>query len=263
MKIFLTLLFVTFFSLGIMAKGLSFDEKKIEYSDGKNIFEGMIFTPKKIKGIKSYPGMILFHNWIGVSEETISKARDYAKLGIIVFVADIYGKGIRPKDAKEAGALATLYKNNRQLLRDRAELAYNQLLKIKVLDIHHIIASGYCFGGTTALELARSGLPLKMVFSFHGGLSNPQPDDAKNIRAKTYIFHGAIDPYVPKEEVDAFYREMNQAQVPYEFIAYSNAVHSFTDKTAGSDVAKGAAYNQDADQSSFLYAKNLIQSLQK
>ncbi|MNL31217.1 Dienelactone hydrolase family protein [compost metagenome] len=110
---------------------------------------------------------------------------------------------------------------------------------------------GYCFGGTGALELARTGVPLAGAVSFHGGLSNPTPQDARNIKAKSLILHGAIDPNVKPEEVAAFQKEMNDAKVDYQFVAYSNAVHSFTEKAAGSDISKGAAYNEAADRRSW------------
>jgi dienelactone hydrolase len=110
---------------------------------------------------------------------------------------------------------------------------------------------GYCFGGAGALELARSGAPLKGVVTFHGSLTTPTPADAKNIKAKILVLHGADDPYVKQEDVKAFMDEMRNAGVDWQLVQYSGAVHSFTDKRAGNDNSKGAAYNEAADRRSW------------
>jgi dienelactone hydrolase len=114
-----------------------------------------------------------------------------------------------------------------------------------------IAAIGYCFGGTTVLELARSGAELAGVVSFHGGLSTPNPSDAKKIRAKVLALHGADDPNVPAKEVAAFEEELRQAGVDWQLIAYGGAVHAFTDWNAGNDNSRGAAYNERADRRSW------------
>jgi dienelactone hydrolase len=108
-------------------------------------------------------------------------------------------------------------------------------------------AIGYCFGGTTVLELARSGADLKGVVSFHGGLDSPTPADGKNIRAHLLILHGADDPFVPADQIAAFLDELKKGGVDWQMIYYSGAVHSFTNPDAGSDPKKGAAYNRIAD----------------
>jgi dienelactone hydrolase len=228
----------------------------IEYNLGDKKFEGYLAFDDAKKGMR--PGIVLFHNWLGISEETKSKAADYAKLGLVVFLGDIYGKGIRPTNPKDAGELATKYKNDRKLLREHVTAALDELKKQKNVDLTKLFAGGFCFGGTSALELGRSGADLKGIFSFHGGLSNPTPLDAKNFKGKVFVFHGAIDPFVPKTEVDQFVAEMNEAKVDYEFVAFANTVHSFTDSTAGSDISKGAAYNKSADAESFTITKNYI-----
>lgn len=233
--------------------------QKVDYSSGDLKFEGFLAYDDSFKGNR--PGMVIFHNWMGVTKETESKAIEFAKTGVIAFAGDIYGKGIRPKDTKEAGELATKYKSDRNLLRERVTLALNELLKQKHVDTKKIIATGYCFGGTSALELGRSGADLKGVISFHGGLSNPTPADAKNFKGQVLVFHGGVDPYVPKEEVDLFLKEMNESKVNYDFISFSNTVHSFTEKAAGNDITKGAAYNAHADEQSFAMTKSFIQKL--
>lgn len=232
---------------------------KVEYLDGDKTYEGVVAIDSNIKGKK--PAVVVFHNWMGITAETESKITELAKLGYVAMAADIYGKGIRPKDTKEAGTLATMYKNDRKLLRAHVNLALEELKKQKHVDTKKLFATGYCFGGTAALELARSGAPLLGTVSFHGGLSNPAPADAKNIKGQVEVFHGAIDPFVPADEVAAFKKEMDDAKVTYQFTAFSGTVHSFTEKAAGDDVTKGAAYNAIADKRSWDAMKNFLKEL--
>lgn len=233
--------------------------KKVEYKSGDQTFEGVVAMDSALKGKK--PGVVVFHNWMGVTGETESKITELAKLGYVAMAGDIYGKGIRPKDAKEAGELATKYKNDRKLLRERVNLALDELKKNAHVDSTKLFATGYCFGGTAALELARSGAPLLGTVTFHGGLSNPTPSDAKNIKGQVAVFHGAVDPFVPADEVAAFKKEMDEAKVPYELTMFSQTVHSFTEKGAGDDITKGAAYNATADKRSWEGMKNFFAEL--
>ena len=119
------------------------------------------------------------------------------------------------------------------------------------VDSARLAAIGYCFGGTTALELARSGADVAAVVSFHGALNTPNTADAANIKCRVLALHGADDPFVPPAEVSAFEEEMRKAKVDWQLVAYGGAVHSFTDWNAGSDNSKGAAYNEKADRRSW------------
>lgn len=222
---------------------------KITYKDGKTQLEGVLVYNDTVNTPRG--GVVIVHNWMGITDETMSKAEQVAGLGYVAFVADIYGQGVKPQNTEEAGKLAGQYKGDRQLLRSRAKAAYNVLDKNPLVKKGKVAAIGYCFGGTTVLEMARDGLPLSGVISFHGGLDNPKPEDAKKIKTKVLVAHGAIDPFVPQKDVDQFFKEMNDAKVDYQFIAYSGAVHSFTEKAAGNDISKGAAYNEAADKRSF------------
>lgn len=193
------------------------------------------------------PGILLFSDWMGVSDEARSKAESIARLGYVVLVADIYGKGKNPKDQKEAGALAGIYKSDRALMRQRAEAGLRQLLAEPGVDTTRLAAMGYCFGGTVALELARTGAPLDGVVSVHGNLDTPDPAMAKNIKGRVLVLHGADDPFVPPEQVRNFQDEMRGAGADWSMVYYGGAVHSFTNPKAGNDPSKGAAYNAAAD----------------
>lgn len=244
------------FSLAATAK---VTVEKVEYKDGETVLEGYIAYDKaKVKKHKA-PGVVVVHDWMGVGDYVKMRAEQLAEMGYVAFAADIYGKDTRPKDVKEAGEFAGKYRGgDRKLLRSRAKAAFDELAKNKMVDAGKISATGYCFGGTTVLEMARMGLPLRGAVSFHGGLSAVTPDDAKNIKTKLLVLHGAIDPYVPASEVAQFQKELNDAKVNYEFISYSGAVHSFTQKHSGDDITKGAAYNEQADKRSFVAAKNFL-----
>ncbi len=233
--------------------------ERIEYKIGEQTFEGFLAYDTLSQGKK--PGVMIVHNWMGLTKETEDKATDVAKLGYVAFAADIYGKGVRPKDAKEAGALAGKYKSDLKLLRSHANAAIETLKKQSKVDTAKIFVTGYCFGGTTAIEVARSGADVKGVVSFHGGLTGSSED--KNIKAQVLVLHGAVDPFVPQKDIDAFLKGMNDNKVNYQMNSYSNAVHSFTEKAAGSDNSKGAAYNEQADKRSWIAMKEFLAELSK
>jgi len=195
--------------------------------------------------------IIIVPDWMGVGQFAKDKAVKLAKEGYIAFVADVYGKDVRPSTSDQASILATKYKNDRPLLRSNIQAAYDYVLTVQGVDIKRILVIGYCFGGTTALELARNGASLAGVVSFHGGLSNPTPENTKNIKEPVLILHGADDPFVPPTEVQAFQEEMKAANVGVQFISYPGAVHAFTNPAAGNDNSKGAAYNAAADAASW------------
>ena len=207
------------------------------------------------------PGVLVVHQWKGLGDYEKKRARMLAELGYNVFAVDIYGKGVRPANMQEAGAQAGKYKGNRPLLRERV-LAGLQVLKSELhTDPTRIAAIGYCFGGTTVLELARSGADINGVVSFHGGLSSPSPEAAKSIKAHVLALHGADDPHIGPDEVKAFQDEMRSAKVDWQLVAYGNAVHSFTDVAAGNDNSKGAAYNKEADLRSWSAMKDFFNEI--
>jgi dienelactone hydrolase len=197
------------------------------------------------------PAVLVTHDWMGITERTRKNAEDLVKLGYVAFCVDVYGKGVRPADAGEAGKLAGSFKADRPKLRGRMQGALTTLLASGKADAKRIGAIGYCFGGTSALELARAGAPVVATVSFHGGLNTPTPGDARNIAGKVLVLHGADDPFVPAAEVAAFQEEMRAAKVDWQFVAYGNSVHSFTNQSAGSDNSKGQAYNANADRRSW------------
>lgn len=221
-------------------------EKTIEYKDGDTVLEGFLYHNETDKSPK--PGVIVVHEWMGLDEYAKKRARELAEQGYVTFAADIYGKGVRAKDQKEAGELAGRYRNgDRKVLRSRINAALKVLKSQPQVDKKNTFAMGYCFGGTTVLELARSGADVKGVVSFHGGLSNVNPKDARKIKGAVLVLHGAVDPYVSPEELNGFIKEMEDAKVDYQLVSYAGAVHGFTNPKGGNDASKGYAYNKKAD----------------
>jgi dienelactone hydrolase len=223
--------------------------KVVEYKQGNTVLEGYLAYDDAVTGKR--PGVLVVHEWTGIGPYVKRRTNQLAKMGYVAFAPDIYGKGVRPKNPKEAGAEATKYRSNRTLLRDRANAGLDVLRQQPLVDPKRIAAIGYCFGGGTVLELARSGADIAGVVSFHGNLDTPNPADAKNIKAKVLVLHGGDDPLVPDEQVQSFKQEMRQGKVNWELVSYGGAVHSFTNAEAGNDVSTGVAYNRTADRRSW------------
>jgi dienelactone hydrolase len=249
-------------TLALTADPKGSGSKVFEYQHGSTTLEGFVAYPKDFSPSKSKrPAVLVVHEWTGLGPFAKAQAQKLADLGYVAFAVDIYGKGIRPANPKDASETAAVYKNDRSLMRARILAAVAVIEKERGVDPKRIAAIGFCFGGTTVLELARSGANVRGVVSFHGGLSNPSPADAKKIKAKVLVLHGAVDPYVSAAELAAFEAEMNDAQVDYELIKYSGAVHSFTNPEAGNDPKKGAAYNERASRLSWDRMKAFLESV--
>lgn len=231
----------------------------VTYKQGKTVCEGFLAYDDEKTG--KLPGVLVIHEWKGLGDHVKTSATKLAELGYVAFAADIYGKGIRPATTEEASKTSSIYKNDRALMRTRAKAGLDVLRKNTRVDSSKLAAMGYCFGGTVALELARSGEAVSGVVSFHGGLNTPTPTDAKNIKGKVLVLHGADDPYVPGEEVSGFEKEMREAGVDWQLIKYSGAVHSFTNPEAGSDNSKGAAYNETAAKRSWKHMKGFFKEI--
>jgi dienelactone hydrolase len=239
-----------------MAARAAVHYEKVEYKQGDTICEGLLVYDDVFQGKR--PGILVAHQWKGLTDYEKMRAELLAQSGYVALCSDVYAKGVRADNPQDAAALAGKYKSDRPLLRARMTAALDFLRKQERVNSQQIAAIGYCFGGTTVLELARSGADVKGIVSFHGGLNTPTPADAKNIKGKVLVCHGADDPFVPPDEVLAFEKEMRDAKVDWQLVAYGNAVHSFTDKNAGNDNSKGAAYNAQADLRSWREMKMFL-----
>ena len=224
--------------------------KTIKYNDGSQSLVGFASTPQK--SLASQAGVLILPAWMGISEHEKETAQNLNALGYFTFIADIYGEGNYPTNTNEAGQQAGFYKNNVADYQRRIQLALDQLISAGA-NKDKIVIIGYCFGGTGALEAARSAMNVVGVVSFHGGLGKAEDRKTDTIKTKVLVLHGADDPYVPQKEIEQFQQEMRDSKADWQMIYYANAVHSFTNKKAGNDNSKGAAYNELADKRSFTH----------
>lgn len=219
----------------------------IEYKQGDTVMEGYLAYDDAVKGKRA--GILVVHDWNGIGSYVRARAQQLASLGYVAFAPDIYGKNLRPADNKEAAKIASALKNDRLLLRLRVNAGLDILRNHPLTDPSKLGAIGYCFGGMTVLELARSGADIAGVVSFHGNLDTL--GDTRPIHAKVLILHGAEDPVVPPAQVAAFEDEMRKAGADWQLNIYSSTGHNFTNPSSPS-------YNRQNDKRSFEAMKSFF-----
>lgn len=234
--------------------------QKVAYSSDSVTLEGYLAYDDKLTGKR--PGVLVVHEWKGITAYEKMRVEQLASMGYVALAADIYGKGVRPATTDEASRTASIYRGNRQLLRARAIAGLKTLKEFRHTDPSRVAAIGYCFGGTTVLELARANADVAGVVSFHGGLETPNPSTGP-IKPKVLVLTGADDPHVPPAQLLAFQNEMRAAGADWQINIYSQAVHSFTNPASGNNPASGAAYNEKADKRSFAAMKVFFDELFK
>ena len=224
-------------------------ERPIEYThDGTTLTGVLVFDDEEVSPDDTAPGVLVIHEWWGLNDYAKRRARMLAELGYVAFAADIYGIDEPVTTGEEAGALAGPFYADRGLFRGRVKAGLDVLKAQPECDAERLGAIGYCFGGTAVLELARAAPELDAGVSFHGGLSNPTPDDDADIEASILICHGAIDPYVPTDEVVALIESFETHGVDYVFTMYAGAKHAFTNPQHESAPAgAGVNYVKAAD----------------
>lgn len=225
----------------------------VSYEIGAATFQGMLIYDSD-QAEQPLPGIVMYPNWMGPSAASYQKAEQIADNDFAVFVADMYGTDVRPKNSSEAGAAAGPVRADRALMRERALKAvevFKSLADAHPIDSDKTLAIGFCFGGGTVLEMARSGMhAVDGIVSFHGDLMSPTLDaDAAQVRIPQLILHGADDPYVPQADVQAFIAAMHAGSVAdWTLVQFSGTVHSFTDPSADSD---GARYHRRSAERAF------------
>lgn len=205
------------------------------------------------------PGVMVAHDWHGRGEAACDKAKQLAKLGYAGFAIDMYGEAQLGHDKTECRALMTPFMEDRKKLVNRIAAAFTTFTQLPQVDNKRIAAIGYCFGGLCVLDLARSGIDIKGVVSFHGLLSAPPDTSDKPQQAKVLVLHGFDDPLILPVEVNNFALEMTAKKVDWQVHMYGLTSHSFTDPKADDDEL-GLHYNKKADQRSW---KSMLLFLQE
>jgi dienelactone hydrolase len=214
--------------------------KWIDYKQGDTALSGYLVYDDAIQGRR--PGVLMIHDRSGFSEGTLADADMIAKLGYVVFAEDIFGKGVLPKTVPEMMDTIAIYDKDRALMRARALAGFDVLKAQPMVDPAKLASVGYCFGGTTGIELIETGAPLLGFVSVHGAFRDFSPDGAKNIKGRVLILHGAEDPVAPMEELNHVISQFRAAKVNFEINLYSGAAHGFTKPQNPSEVRADDEY---------------------
>lgn len=230
--------------------------KEIDYQQGDTTMKGMLAYDDDIKGKR--PGVLIVHEWWGHNRHARDKAEMLAKEGYVAFAVDMYGDGKTADHPDDAGKFSSAVAGNMPLAKARFEAAMETLKAQDNVATDKLAAMGYCFGGGVVLNMARMGIELKGVSSFHGSIATKNPAKKGDIKASVRVFNGAADPFVKAEQIAALQEEMKNAGVDFEFVNYPGVKHSFTNPDADANGKKFGlplAYNAEADQDS--WQKNL------
>ncbi len=227
--------------------------QEIEYQTNGAKLKGYLAYDQNLKTKR--PGLLVVHEWWGHNDYARRRAKMLAELGYIAFAVDMYGDGKLAEHPDDAGKFMQEVTNNMSLAEKRLLAALQVLNQQELTNPDKTAAIGYCFGGAMVLHLARIGTNIDGVVSFHGSLGTQTPAKKDSVKARVLVLHGADDPFIPAEQVDAFKEEMQNAGVDYEFIAYPNVKHSFTNPQADEYSKKfdlpALHYNQHADEDSW------------
>ncbi len=230
----------------------------ISYLDDKQPLEGYFASPPNRD---MAPGILIVPTWLSITESMHQRADRLAALGYAAFVLDVFGAGIRPAPPQTPQAIVHPFMSDRLRLRTRLKAGLEALQQQPECDAARIAAIGYCFGGCAALELARSGAPLRGVVSLHGELDAPLPAQPGVVQAKILVLHGDADAVVSFDKLTQFREEMRSADTNWEIDIYCNAKHSFTGEGAVGTATPEAGLNPQAEARSWQAMLNFFQEI--
>ncbi|MCB1236411.1 MAG: dienelactone hydrolase family protein [Verrucomicrobiae bacterium] len=236
--------------------------REVTYRAGDTVLKGYLAYDDAISGKR--PGVLVVHEWWGHNDYARDRARMLAELGYVALAVDMYGDGKTAEHPKDAGAFAGEVMANIDTGVERFEAAVDFLKTQEQTDTARLAAIGYCFGGAIVLHMARIGMDLDAVASFHGNLAPKAEAQEGKVKARVLVCNGADDSFVPKEQIAAFQREMNDAGVDFRFIDYPGAVHGFTNPAAtalGEKFGLKLAHNESADKQSWEALKALLKEV--
>jgi len=250
------LLAVAMIAASAVAARAEVKTRTISYEYGGVTFKGHLAWDAAAEGKR--PGVLVVHEWWGLNDYARKRAEQLAGLGYVAFACDMYGEGKHTEHPNEAGQFAGEVRKNVKVWQGRAQAALKVLTEQPQVDADKLAAIGYCFGGSTALQLAYTGADLKAVVTFHAALPVPDAEQSKAIKAKLLICHGAADRFIPEETAAKFRAALEEAKVDYAMVYLGNAKHSFTVKDIDAKGVNGLAYNAEADRRSWQYMRLLF-----
>lgn len=236
-------------------------EKAVDYSDGSTQLKGYLVYDDASKAPR--PGVLVVHEWWGLNDYAKKRARMLAELGYTALAVDMYGDGKSTEHPEDAKTFMEAVTAQAGLAKSRFLAAKSVLEKAPGVDAEKIAAIGYCFGGATVLDLARQGIDLKAVVSFHGALNTPSPATKGAVKASVLVLNGADDGWVTADSIAAFEKEMKDAGARYQFVNYPGAKHGFSNPDAdrlGKATNLPIAYNADADKQSWEAMRKLFET---
>ena len=218
--------------------------KPVSWTVGTTTFDGVLVFDDGHPALR--PGLLMVPNWYGVTEAAIEKAKTIAGDDYVILLVDMYGRGVRPSNPDEAGTAAGAVCADRMRMRERINTALATLRAAEGVPLakDDIGAIGFCFGGATVLELARSGAQLAGVASFHGALGTSAPAAAGAIRTPVLVLNGAEDSFVSPQEIDGFVAEMRTAGADWQFVNFGGAMHCFAEPDADGSVVPGCRFHE-------------------
>ena len=236
----------------ITSANAAIKEEPVTYSDGEATMKGFIVYDDANQAKR--PGIVMVHEWWGITKHIHDEARNFAQQGYTVLISDMYGDAKTADNPKDAGALSSSVMKSPAVMEQRFKAAQAELAKQASVDPKRIGAVGYCFGGAVVINMARAGADLAAVAGFHAslGLNTPAPAPG-TVRAKVLVMNGADDPFVKKEQYDTVKKDFDAAKVDYRVIEYPGAVHAFTNPEAtelGKKFNLPLRYDAKADQES-------------
>ncbi len=244
------------FALAAVSLRASVVTRDVDYEHNGVKLQGFLAYDDAAVKAGKLPGVLVVHEWWGLNDYVRGRAVKLAKLGYVAFALDMYGKGVLATDPEKAGELSGQFRG-KSLMAERAQAGLDQLLGTGLVDPSRVAAIGYCFGGSTVQALAYSGAPLAGIVSFHGGLIPASDEAVAKNKAKILICHGAIDPSMKQDQIDAYLKSLNDGKVDYKFVAYAGALHAFTNPNADTIASENPSmkgfvgYSPSADRRSW------------
>lgn len=223
---------------------------QISYEMDGAKYQAKVNLPKNFKD--KLPLVVIVHEWWGKNDYIAKREQMLNEQGYATLAVDMFGNNKVVDNPKDAQVLATPFYQKPEMGVERLQKYIEVAKQDPHVDASKVFVIGYCFGGTQALNYARSGADVKGVVSFHGGLATSLPQ--KQIKAKVLALNGAADPMVPAKEVKGFEAEMKAQKVEYKVVNYKGATHAFSNPNStavGKKYNIPIAYNKAADEASW------------